>query len=53
MVLDGQDPKDQRDAQRAELAPKRSHQITFDEALIIGRHFLAEKIPITSSKLIL
>jgi integrase len=33
MVLDGQDPKDQRDAQRAESVAKRSRQIVFDEAV--------------------
>ena len=33
-VLDGQDPKDQRDAQRAESIAKRAQQMTFDEAVV-------------------
>lgn len=32
-VLDGRDPKDERDKQRAEAVAERAHRITFDEAV--------------------
>ena len=32
-VLDGRDPKDERDKQRAESVAERAHRITFDEAV--------------------
>ncbi len=32
-VLDGHDPKDERDRQRAEAVAQRAHRITFDEAV--------------------
>lgn len=32
-VLDGRDPKDERDRQRAEAVAERAHRITFDEAM--------------------